>query len=87
MLKDVTQVIPLEDQRLQLIFEDGVEGIADLNSIVHFRGVFELLRDPDFFRQVRIDPELGTVVWPNGADIDPDVLYASVSGIPITLDV
>jgi hypothetical protein len=32
-------------------------------------------RDPDLFRQVAVDPELGTIVWPNGADMDPDVLH------------
>jgi hypothetical protein len=30
--------------------------------------------NPDLFRQVRVDHELGTIVWPNGADMDPDVL-------------
>jgi hypothetical protein len=38
--------------------------------------VFEpLRRDPELFRRVRVDHELGTVVWPNGADLDPDVLH------------
>jgi hypothetical protein len=37
--------------------------------------VFEPLADPDFFAQVRVDNELGTVVWPNGADLDPLVLH------------
>ena len=37
--------------------------------------MFEPLReDPKLFRQVRVDDELGTIVWPNGADMDPDVL-------------
>jgi hypothetical protein len=31
-------------------------------------------RDPQLFRSVRVDETLGTVVWPNGADLDPDVL-------------
>ena len=39
-------------------------------------GVFEPLLDPAFFAQVRVDPVLCTVVWPNGADLCPDVLYA-----------
>ena len=38
--------------------------------------MFEPLRaDPELFRQVRVDEELGTIVWPNGADMDPDVLH------------
>jgi hypothetical protein len=35
----------------------------------------EPLRDLAFFRQVRVDPELRTIVWPNGFDLDPDVLH------------
>jgi Protein of unknown function (DUF2442) len=35
----------------------------------------EPLQDPAYFRQVSVDPELGTVVWPNGYDLDPDVLH------------
>jgi hypothetical protein len=35
----------------------------------------EPLQNPDYFRRVRVDPELGTVVWPNGDDLDPDVLH------------
>jgi hypothetical protein len=41
--------------------------------------VFEPLKDPEVFRQVRVDEELGTVVWPNGADLDPDLLSSSTS--------
>ncbi len=35
----------------------------------------EPLQDPDYFRRVSVDTELGTVVWPNGYDLDPDVLH------------
>ena len=37
--------------------------------------VFEPLKDPAYFAQVTVDAELGTVVWPNGADLAPDALY------------
>ena len=40
--------------------------------------MFEPLRDPTAFRQVTVDPELGTIVWPNGADMDPDVLRGAL---------
>jgi hypothetical protein len=79
MLKDIVEVRPLSGYRLYLRFEDGVAGELDLSSRLRFEGVFAPLRDPTVFAQVRIHPELGTVVWPNGADLDPDVLYAELS--------
>ena len=75
MLKDIVAATTLGDYRLHLRFEDGVEGVVDLAPNLSFRGIFEPLRDPAYFALVRVDPELGTVVWPNGADLDPDVLY------------
>lgn len=75
MLVDVVQVEVLDKHRLRLAFDDGTEGIVDIASLVPFVGVFAPLRDPAVFAQVRVDAELGTVVWPNGADIDPSVLH------------
>lgn len=48
-------------------------------------GVFAPLRDPAAFAQVRVHPELGTVVWPGGADLDPAVLCAALTGTEIAL--
>jgi len=75
MLKDIVFVRPLEGYPLSIRYEDGVEGVVDLGAIISFRGVFAPLKEPAYFSQVRVDPELGTVSWPNGADLDPDVLY------------
>ena len=47
---------------------------VDLEPILH-GSVFGPLRDPDFFAQVRLDPDFKTVVWPNNADFDPETLY------------
>jgi hypothetical protein len=52
---------------------------------VRLDGVFAPLLDPAKFAEVRLNPDLGTVCWPNGADLDPDVLYAWVSGRPISV--
>ena len=71
------------DYRLQLRFEDGVEGIIDLAEIIQFTGVFAPLKDRDYFVQVRVNPDAGTICWPDEADLDPDVLYALVTGEPI----
>ena len=83
MLKDIVEARPLGGHRLFLRFEDGVEGELDFAEFLEFRGVFEQLRDPQMFAEVRVVPEWGTIAWPNGADLDPDVLYARVTGIPI----
>jgi hypothetical protein len=83
MLKDIVAAKAVGDYRLHLRFEDGVEGVVDLAPHLNFRGVFEPLRDREYFAQVRVDADLGTVVWPNGAGLDPDVLYGRVTGTPI----
>jgi len=77
-LVHVTAVEFLGDHRLHLSFEDGTEGEVDLSSW-SWRGVFEPLADTDYFRQVRVDEELGTIVWPNGADMAPETLHAWVA--------
>ena len=71
----IRAVEPLEDFALRLGFDDGTTREIDLESDL-WGPVFEPLRvDPQLFRQVRVDEELGTIVWPNGADLDPDVLH------------
>ena len=72
--------------RLRLRFDDGVEGEIDVQSTTTFEGVFAPLNDPGFFSQVRVDDDAGTIVWPNGADLDTLVLHSKVTGIPIALD-
>jgi hypothetical protein len=85
MLKDVIEAHSLGGHRLYLRFEDGVEGEIDLEALIDFRGVFEPLRDPAEVAKVRVDHELGTICWENGADVDPDVLYSTLTGKPIKL--
>ena len=61
---------------VELTFTDGSRGSVDLSPWIRGReGVFAALQDPDFFAQVSVDREAGTIVWPNGADLDPDVLF------------
>ena len=61
---------------VSLTFTDGSEGTVDLARWIQGRtGVFSALQDPAYFSRVSVHPEAGTIVWPNGADLDPDVLY------------
>jgi hypothetical protein len=80
MLHDVRRVEVLEAHRLRLGFDDGAEGDVDIASLVPFEGVFGPLHESGYFARVRVDPELGTIRWPNGADIDPEVLYSAATG-------
>jgi hypothetical protein len=75
---DVIDAELLEGTLARLTFDDGLTGVVDLARIITYRGVFEPLRDPDTFRQMRLDPESGTIVWPNGADIAPETLHRAV---------
>ena len=86
-LPSVVSAKPMGTYRLLLRFDDGVEGELDLGTFLRFEGVFEPLRDPGYFAQVRVDEDAGTVVWPNGADLDPLVLHSRITGIPVALDV
>src|SRR4051794_18373585 len=52
--------------------DDGEERLVDVSDML-WGTTDEPLRDADYFRLVRVEPELGTVVWPNGLDLDPDV--------------
>ena len=64
----------LDGFRVRLSLSDGTTREVDLGPYLN-GPVFEPVRaEPAFFRAVRVDDELGTIVWPNGADIDPDVL-------------
>ncbi len=71
----------LDNYRLHLEFEDGVEGTVDLSEMVG-RRVFSAWSDPDFFARVTVDPETRTVAWPGGIDLCPDQLYYDVAGAP-----
>jgi hypothetical protein len=79
-LPRITAVEPLAGFRLRLTFTDGLIREVDLSDDL-WGPMAEPLQDPDYFRQVRVDPELGTIVWPNGYDLDPDVLHGDFEAV------
>lgn len=58
---------------LEVTFADGVCRQVDVEPLLSGE-MFEPLRDPELFSQAAVDPVLGTVVWPNGADLSPEYL-------------
>lgn len=76
MLPRVKSVTYLDGYRLKLRFTDEKEGTIDFRQrIVGRGGVFQPLEEIEFFKQVAVEPEAGTLVWPNDVDFCPDVLY------------
>jgi hypothetical protein len=74
-LPRIMSVEPLHGFVLRLHFTDGVVREIDVQDDL-WGPMFEpLKRDPELFREVAVDRELGTIVWPNGADMDPDALH------------
>ena len=66
---------PTTGTKVQLTFTNGERREMDFLPYLHGPIFDEIRSDPSKFREIAVDRELGTVVWPNGADIDPDVLY------------
>lgn len=74
MILHITDAKHLYDYQLWLKFNDGSEGIVDLVGEL-WGTVFEPLKDLTLFSQVKLDKELATVSWPNGADFAPEFLH------------
>lgn len=74
MLPKLREARYRRDYRIWLKFADGVEGEVDLESEL-WGEMFEPLKEKALFAKCSIDQELGTIVWPNGADFAPEFLY------------
>ena len=73
-MADVIEVRYVPDYTVWIKFDDGTEGEVDIS--LSFRGpVFEPLHEVEYFKQVRVNPDIGTIVWPNCADVAPETLY------------
>ena len=76
-MHEIHRVLEIErvaPHTLRLVFEDQEERVIDFSSVLCGE-LFGPLADSDFFDRVLVDEEVGTVVWPNGADFDPAMLY------------
>jgi hypothetical protein len=75
----IVTVVHLGDFRLRLTFSDGLVRELDFEGVFE-KGVLESLRDVRTFSSVVVDEVAGTIAWPNGVDLDPDVLHGD--GVP-----
>lgn len=74
MAPDVKAAIPLDPYVVRVVFSDGEVRDVDVEPLLS-GPVFQPLRDPAIFASVTVDESGDTICWPNGADLDPDVIY------------
>ncbi len=74
MILHVREAEYLRDYVIRLRFNDGAEGEVDLKAELDGE-VFAPLKELSRFKRFRVDPEMQTLVWDNGADMAPEFLY------------
>jgi hypothetical protein len=71
---EIIDAVWIQGYMVRVTFDDLLTAVLDLEKYLG-RGIFKELRRIGKFKQLRVDAELGTIVWPNGADIAPETLY------------
>ena len=64
----------IEDYKVEVFFNNGRKGIADLSGISE-KKAFASLKDKSVFSALKVDSELATIVWPDGLDLAPEYIY------------
>ena len=72
MYLSVSNVTPLSNYQLELTFENGEMRLFDVKPYLD-TGLFRTLKNEDYFKRVRVS--FDAIEWPNGVDIDPEILY------------
>ncbi len=83
MLHDVITAVYKDNYQIELTFDDGARGVVDFTPYLQRGGVFKRFRDIAFFREFRVDAELGTLTWQDEIDVAPETLYARATGSPL----
>jgi hypothetical protein len=83
MLHDVVSATHKGNYRIELTFDNGERGVVDFSPYLQRGGIFKRFRDINFFREFRVDPELGTLTWSGEIDVAPETLYAQATGSPL----
>jgi hypothetical protein len=83
MIHDVVAATYKGDYQIELRFDDGASGIVDFSGYLDRGGIFSRFKDIDFFKQFKINEDLGTLTWQNEIDLAPETLYAQATGTPL----
>ncbi|MBI5344721.1 MAG: DUF2442 domain-containing protein [Deltaproteobacteria bacterium] len=75
MYYEIKEARHIEGYKLEITFENGKNGIIDLQEYINKGGVFARFSDFEYFKRFYINKELGVLCWPDGLDIAPETLY------------
>ncbi len=79
MIHDVIDAVYKGDYRIELLFDDGKRGTIDFSKYLKRKGVFRKFENMEYFRNFKINRELGTITWSDELDIAPETLYAEAT--------
>ena len=83
MLKDVISANYKGEYKIEVTFEDDATGVIDFSKYLSKGGVFEKFKDMEYFRNFKINSELGVLTWSDEVDIAPETLYADATKSPL----
>ena len=82
-MKDVLSANYRDGYKIELTFEDGKAGVVDFSEFLDRGGVFRKFKDIKFFKNFRINEDLGVLTWNNEIDIAPESLYSYATNTPL----
>lgn len=83
MLRDVISAEYKGEYKIEVTFENGASGIVDFSKYLLEGGVFEKFKDMEFFKNFKINEELGVLTWGDEIDIAPETLYSVATNSPL----
>jgi hypothetical protein len=79
MNHDVVSASYKGEYKIEVAFDDGKRGVVDFSKYLGRGGVFERFKDIEFFKNFKINEELGVLTWQDEIDIAPETLYAEAT--------
>ena len=83
MIHDVVSASYKDEYKIEVTFDDGCSGIVDFSVYLTRGGVFDRFKDIAFFKNFKINQDLGVLSWQDEIDIAPETLYAEATRAPL----
>ena len=80
MIHDVVSASYNGEYKIEVTFDDGKRGVLDFSKYLGKGGVFDRFKDINFFKNFKVNQELGVLTWEDEIDIAPETLYAEATG-------